>query len=292
MNRIRRTMLFVPGNNPSMINDPHIYKPDSIIFDLEDSVSLKEKDAARFLVYNALKSIDYGQTERVVRINALNTPYGREDLEAIVRAAPDAIRLPKAESADDLCTADQIISEIESKAGLAEGSVKLIAAIETALGVINAYKIASAGQRVTAVALGAEDFITDMKSERTNSGFELHVARIQILMAARAAKIDALDTVFSDVADEDGFKQEVMYIKKLGFDGKSVIHPRQIEMVHSIFTPTVEEVSYAKRVIEAAVEAETSGSGVIALDGKMIDKPIVERAYRVIGLAKEVRALA
>ena len=285
MSRLRRTMLYVPGNNPGMIRDVHIYGADAIMLDLEDSVSLNEKDAARMLVYNSLKTFDYGKTEVVVRVNGLNTPFGRDDLEAIVRAKPDTIRLPKTETPEDVKEADELISQIEQKIGMKHGTVKMMAAIESALGVINAYQIGIASKRLTGIAIGAEDFVTDLKTTRSLDGIELLTARSQILFAARAAGIDALDTVFSDINDEAGFTNEVKLIKQLGFDGKSIINPRQIEIVHRIFTPTEAEVKKSTRIIEAIKEAESKGSGVISLNGKMIDKPIVERARRVLQLA-------
>jgi citrate lyase subunit beta/citryl-CoA lyase len=279
-------MMYVPGNNPGMVKDAHIYGADSIMFDLEDSVSVKEKDAARFLVFNALKKVDYEGTERVVRVNGLDTPYGREDFEAIVRAKPDIIRLPKTEKPEDILEADKIIGDIEKKAGYEPGTVKLMAAVESALGVINAYKIATASKRLIAIAIGAEDFVTDLKTTRSLEGIEILAARSQIVMAARAAGIYAFDTVFSDVNNTEGFINEVKVAKQLGFDGKSVINPRQIEHVHRIYTPTQNEITKSLRIIGAIKEAEAKGSGVIALDGKMIDGPIVDRAYRVLELAK------
>ena len=289
MGRLRRTMLYVPGNNPGMIRDAHIYGADSIMFDLEDSVSIKEKDAARLLVYESLKALDYGQTEILVRVNGLNTPYGRKDFEAMVRAKPDAIRLPKTETPEDVEEADELITQIENEIGMEHGTVKLMAAIESALGVINAYKIATASKRLIGIAIGAEDFVTDLKTSRSLEGIELLTARSQIILAARAAGIDALDTVFSDVNNEEGFANEVKLIKQLGFDGKSIINPRQIDIVHNIFAPTAKEIEKSTRIIEAIKEAEEKGSGVISLDGKMIDKPIVERARRVLELANALK---
>ncbi len=289
MGRLRRTMLYVPGNHPGMIRDAHIYGADSIMFDLEDSVSLREKDAARMLVYRALKDLDYGHTELVVRVNGLNTPYGRNDFEAMVAAKPNAIRLPKTETPDDIKEADELITQLEELNGIEYGTIKLIAAVESALGVLNAYQIATASKRLIGIAIGAEDFVTDLKTTRSADGIELLTARSQILFAARAAGIDALDTVFSDVNDEAGFIQEVKLIKQLGFDGKSIINPRQIEIVHSIFAPTAEEVRKSVRIIEAIKEAEEKGSGVLSLDGKMIDKPIVDRARRVLELNDAVK---
>lgn len=285
MGKLRRTMMYVPGNNPGMIKDAHIFGSDSIMFDLEDSVSVKEKDAARFLVYNALKTIDYEGVETVVRVNGLDTPYGKEDFEAIVRARPNIIRLPKTEKPEDVLEADKLISKIEDEAGIPSGTVKLMAAIESALGIINSYKIAKASPRLVAIAIGAEDFVTDMKTTRSLDGVEILVARSQVLLAARAAGIYALDTVFSDVNDDEGFINEVKLAKQLGFDGKSVVNPRQIEPVHQIYTPTQHEIQKSIRVLEAIEEAERKGSGVISLDGKMIDGPIVDRARRVIDLA-------
>lgn len=181
---------------------------------------------------------------------------------------------------------ESIISEIEEKAGIEVGTTKLMAAIESPLGVINAFEIAKSSKRLIGIALGAEDFVTSMKTERSKDGLELLVARSQILMAARAANIYALDTVFSDINDDEGFIKEVKLIKQLGFDGKSVIHPRQVTLVHQVYTPTKKEIDYSIRVLNAIDEAEKRSSGVIALDGKMIDAPIVERAYRVLELAK------
>lgn len=181
---------------------------------------------------------------------------------------------------------ESIISEIEEKAGIEVGTTKLMAAIESPLGVINAFEIAKSSKRLIGIALGAEDFVTSMKTERSKDGLELLVARSQVLMAARAANIYALDTVFSDINDDEGFIKEVKLIKQLGFDGKSVIHPRQVTLVHQVYTPTKKEIDYSIRVLNAIDEAEKRSSGVIALDGKMIDAPIVERAYRVLELAK------
>jgi citrate lyase subunit beta/citryl-CoA lyase len=285
MSRLRRTMLYVPGNNPGMIRDVHIYGADSIMFDLEDSVSLYEKDAARMLVFHSLQTFDYGQTEVVVRINGLNTPFGTEDVEAMVRAKPDVIRLPKTETPEDVIAIDALMTKIEAEIGMQPGTIRLMAAVESALGVINAYPIAVASQRLIGIALGAEDFVTDLKTTRSLDGIELLSARSQILLAARAAGIAALDTVFSDVNDEEGFTREVKLIKQLGFDGKSIINPRQIGIVHQVYTPTAEEIKKSLRIIAASKEAEAKGSGVISLDGKMIDKPVVERARRVLELA-------
>lgn len=286
MIKLRRSMLFVPGNNPSMIKDAHIYGADAIMFDLEDSVSIYEKDAARLLVFHALKNTDFEGVETVVRVNGLDSEHGLEDLEAMVRAQPNVIRLPKTECKEDIYDIEREIERIEKEAGLPVGKIQLMAAIESGLGVLNAREIATASKRLIGIAIGAEDFVTDMKTTRSIEGIELLTARSQILFAARAAGIYAIDTVFSDVNNEDGFIQEAQLIKQLGFDGKSVINPRQIDVLHTIFTPTSKEIKKAIAVIQASEVALKKGSGVVSLDGKMIDKPIIERAERVLTLAE------
>jgi len=288
MERLRRTMMFVPGSNPSMLKEAYIYGADSLMFDLEDAVAITEKDSARFLVYNAIKTIDYGNTEVVVRINGLDTAFGKDDIEAVVRAGVDVIRLPKTERKEDILEVEAVIEEVERKIGREIGSTKMMAAIESPIGVINAYEIASASKRLIAIALGAEDYVTNMKTKRYANGLELLGARTQIIIAARAAGIYAIDTVYTDVDNEEGFKNEVELIKQLGFDGKSVINPRQIPMVNEIYTPSEEEIRKSINVIKAAKEAEERGLGVISLNGKMIDKPIVDRADRVLQLASAV----
>ncbi|MDV3426026.1 MAG: citrate (pro-3S)-lyase subunit beta [Bacillota bacterium] len=285
MERLRRTMMFVPGSNPGMVKEAYIYGADSLMFDLEDAVAVTEKDAARFLVYNALKTIDYGTTELVVRINGLDTPFGRDDIEAMVRAGVDVIRLPKTERKEDIEEVEAVIEEVERKIGREVGSTKMMAAVESPIGVINAYQIASSSKRLIGIALGAEDYVTNMKTKRYPDGMELMGARTQIVIAARAAGIYALDTVYSNVDNEEGFRNEVELIKELGFDGKSVINPRQIKPVCEIFTPSAQEIKKSIDVKRAAQDALERGLGVISLNGKMIDKPIIERAERVLQLA-------
>ena len=285
MERLRRTMMFVPGNNPGMMADAHIYGPDSIMLDLEDSVSMHEKDTARLLVYNALKTIDYGDTEMVVRINPLNTPYGKKDIEAVVKAGVHVVRMPKTETADEVREVEAEIERVEREIG-AVGRTRIMAAIESALGVVNAYDIATSSPRMMGIALGAEDYCANLKTQRSKEGGELRLARETIVVAARAAGIDALDTVYSNLNDMETFRREVEYIKTLGFDGKSIINPRQIEVVNEVFTPTEKDIAKARAIVAAIKEAEKKGSGVIALNGKMIDRPVVIRAERTITLAK------
>ncbi len=286
MKQLRRTMLYVPGNNPGMIRDAHIYGSDCIMFDLEDSVSIREKDAARFLVFNALCSLDYGNKELVVRVNSLDSRLGIDDLEAIVRTRKAIIRLPKTESAQDILDCEKEIGRIEGEIGVEIGSTKMMAAIETAQGVLNAQEIAKSSKRLIGIAIGAEDYVTDLKTSRSPEGIELLFGRSMVLLAARAAKIDAIDTVYSDINNEDGFRQEVRLIKQLGFDGKSVINPKQIAPVHEIFTPTEKEIKKSLAIVTAIEQAQQRGSGVIALNGKMIDKPVAERAMHLLDLAR------
>ncbi|HCT6699198.1 TPA: citrate (pro-3S)-lyase subunit beta [Enterococcus faecalis] len=284
MERLRRTMMFVPGANAAMLRDAPLYGADSIMFDLEDAVSLKEKDSARVLVHSALKTFDYGNIEIVVRINALDAG-GAEDIEAMVLAGVDVIRLPKTETAQDIIDVEAVITEIEQQNDIPVGTTKMMAAIESAEGVLNAPAIAKSSTRLIGIALGAEDYVTNMKTRRHPDGQELFFARSMILHAARAAGIAAIDTVYSDVDNTEGFEAEVRLIKQLGFDGKSVINPRQIPLVNTIYAPTEKEIQNAKEVIWGIREAEAKGSGVISVNGKMVDKPIVERAERVIALA-------
>lgn len=287
MERLRRTMMFVPASNAGMLRDAYIYGADSIMFDLEDSISLKEKDTSRFLVYQAVKTIDYGDVETVVRINSLDMG-GRDDVHAMVRAGIHVIRLPKTETAKDILDTEAVILEAEKQCGREAGSTKMMAAIEGPVGVFNALSIATASERLIGIALGAEDYVTSMKTRRyaERNSEEIFFARSMIVHAARAAGIAAIDTVFSDVNDMETLIKETELIRQLGFDGKSVINPRQIAVVNSVFTPTEKEITNAVAVMNAIEEAEAKGSGVIALNGKMIDKPIVERAERVLMLAK------
>lgn len=278
-------MMFVPGNNPSMMQDAYIYGADSLMLDLEDSVTLAEKDAARRLVYHALKEVNYGTTEMVVRINPLNTPYGVKDIEAVVKAGVDVIRMPKTETAEEVKEVESEIERVEREIGVPVGKTQIMAAIESALGVINAYSIATSSKRMMGIALGAEDYCANLKTNRSKDGAELLLARETIVVAARAAGIDALDTVFSDMNDMETFKNEVAFIKKLGFDGKSIINPRQIDIVHEIFAPSQKEIDKARLILNAIKEAERKGSGVISLNGKMVDKPVVIRAQRCIDIA-------
>ncbi|EGF17120.1 MULTISPECIES: citrate (pro-3S)-lyase subunit beta [Haemophilus] len=284
--KLRRSMLFVPGSNAAMLSNSFIYKPDSIMFDLEDAVALKEKDSARLLVAHALQHPLYKEIETVVRVNPLDSEFGLLDLNAVVRAGVDVVRMPKTESAQDVLEMDQAITEIEKSCGREVGSTKMLAAIESPLGITQANQIAFSSKRLIGIALGAEDYVRNLKTERSAEGIELLFARCSILQAARAAGIQVFDTVYSNANNEEGFLKEAALIKQLGFDGKSLINPRQIELLHNLFAPTQKDVEQAKRIIEAAAEAERQGAGVVSLNGKMIDAPIIDRAKLVLERAK------
>ncbi|RDF12128.1 citrate (pro-3S)-lyase subunit beta [Haemophilus paraphrohaemolyticus] len=279
-------MLFVPGSNAAMISNTFIYKPDAIMFDLEDAVALKEKDSARILVAHALQHPLYQEIETVVRVNPLDSEFGLADLNAVVRAGVDVVRMPKTETAQDVIDMDREITEIEKACGREVGSTKMLAAIESPLGITQANQIAMASKRLIGIALGAEDYVRNLKTERSTEGIELLFARCSILQAARAAGIQAFDTVYSNANNEEGFLAEAALIKQLGFDGKSLINPRQIELLHNLFAPTQKDVDQARRIIDAAEEAERNGLGVVSLNGKMIDAPIIDRAKLVLERAK------
>ena len=285
MNSLYRTMLFVPGNNPKKIIGAEVYGADCIIYDLEDSVSVFEKDSARILVKYALR---YNRPECriVIRINQSDTPYYKEDVECMVPLKPDFLRLPKAECAEDIINLDRLITKTEKEFDIPEGSVKIVASIENALGVMNSYKIASASKRMLAIGLGAEDFRTDMGMQRSERAEEILFARNLIALHAHAANIKAMDYVYSNFKNEEGFRADTLLGKKLGYTGKSVVHPSQVSIVHEIYTPSEEEIDNAKAIFAAYEDALKCGSGVTSLNGKMIDKPMVTRAMAVLSSAK------
>ena len=284
--RLRRSMLFVPGDNAAMLSTSFVYKPDSVMFDLEDAVAPSEKDSARLLVFQALRHPAYRDIETVVRINALSTEFGLSDLEAAVRGGAAVIRLPKTDCADAICELETHVAQIEKACGRTVGDTKLMAAIESASGVVNAVAIASASPRMIAIAIAGFDYLVDMGTKRSGgSQPELFFARAAVLHAARAAHIDAFDVAYGDVNDDEGFLREVAIAKQLGFNGKSLVHPRQIELLHKAYAPTAEELNHAKRVIAAAEAARRSGLGVVSLDGKMVDPPVIKEAEMVLELA-------
>ena len=285
--KLRRSMLFVPGDNAGMLSTSFIYKPDSVMFDLEDAVPPSEKDSARLLVYQALRHPAYQDIETVVRINELNTEFGLKDLQAAVRGGAKIVRLPKTENAIEIQQLDLQVEQIEKACGRPVGDTKVMAAIESASGVVNAVAIATASPRMVAIAIAGFDYLVDMHTKRSNgSEPELFYARAAILNAARAAHIDAFDVAYGDVDDDEGFLREVAIAKDLGFDGKSLIHPKQIDLLHSAYAPTPKEVNHARRVLAAADEAHRKGLGVVSLDGKMIDPPVIDEAQMVLERAE------
>jgi citrate lyase subunit beta/citryl-CoA lyase len=280
-------MLFVPGDNAGMVSTSFVFKPDTIMFDLEDAVSPQEKDSARLLVYQALRHPSYRDIETAVRINELSTEYGIKDLEMAIRGGADIVRLPKTETAADIEFLDDQVTRIEMACGRPIGQTRVMAAIESASGVVNAVSITRASPRMIAIALAGFDYLVDMQSERSGgSEPELFYARAAVLHAARAVGIDAYDVAYGDVNDIDGFLREVMIAKNLGFNGKSLIHPRQIKPLHKAYAPTAAELIFARRVILAAEKAKSEGLGVTSLDGKMIDRPVIAHAELVIRRAE------
>ena len=283
-----RSMLFLPGNNPNMLINGNCLGADSVIFDLEDAVAPAEKDAARILVRNTMRYMDFGTCGRIVRINSIDTPYWKKDLDAILPYKPDLILLPKTSCAADMQEADRYITELEEKLGLPSNTVGLMALIETAMGVENAFSIASSCPRVRALFLGAEDLTADLRCKRTKEGREIEYARTRLVVAARAANIDVFDTPFTDVNDDEGIVVDAELAKALGFTGKASISPRHVEVINKVFSPTMAEIDYAYEVLEAIRIAKEQGKGAIALRGKMIDAPIVARAERTISMAVEM----
>jgi citrate lyase subunit beta/citryl-CoA lyase len=281
-----RSLLFLPGNNPNMLINGNCLGADAVIFDLEDAVSPSEKDAARILVRNTLRHMDFGACKRVVRINGVDTDCWQADLNAIVPEKPDMILLPKTSTLQDAVTADAYMSELEENLGWEQNTIGLIALIETALGLENAFRIATASPRVRALFLGAEDLTADLQCKRTKEGREIEFARARLVVAARAAGIEVYDTPFTDVNDDEGIVEDAKVAKGFGFSGKASISPRHIGAINSVFSPTEEEIDYAYEVLDAIALAKQQGKGAIALRGKMIDAPIVARAKRTIEMAE------
>ncbi|MGQ9799184.1 MAG: aldolase/citrate lyase family protein [Ignavibacterium sp.] len=280
--RLRRTRLYLPGNEPKFFINAGLHSPDGIILDLEDSVAPTEKDAAQLLVRNALRSVDFYGAERMVRINQL--PQGLDDLKFIVPHNVHVILIPKCESAEQVITVEKEVEKLKKKFDV-KNEIYFMPIIESALGVIKAYEIASASKQNCALAIGLEDYTADIGTQRTNEGRESIFARQMLVNAARAAGIQPIDTVFSDVADMEGLRQSVLEAKSLGFEGKGCIHPRQIPVVHQAFAPTAEEIEKAKKIVLAFEEAEKKALGVVSLGSKMIDPPVVKRAQKTIDLA-------
>jgi len=284
--RLRRTMMFMNAQKPGLIKDAYIYGVDSIMLDLEDAVAENQKDAARFSLYHALKTIDYGDTEVIVRINGLDTPHWQEDIRVCVAGGADGIRIAKCESAQDVLTVEKATEEAEKEFGVEVGRTLLMAALESPKGILNAYEICAASPRMFGVAISGGDFRKCMQTKPTASGIDMVTARGMMLIAARAAGIQCFDTVFTDLDDMEGFINETRQNKEMGFDGKSLINPKQIRPVHEIFAPTEKEVMQAELMVRAFREAAAQGIGVFTVNGKMVDVAFIPGAERTLKLAK------
>ena len=283
--RLRRSLLYVPGNMPAMLQNIPVFNADGVMIDLEDAVPLSEKDGARILARNFLNAFRGRDTEIFVRINGLDTKYALDDLREVLPALPDGIRLPKADSPEVVERLDTLLTENEERLRLEIGHFAIIPSIESAVGILNCVRTAGASRRIVALAFGAEDYTASMEIQRTRSGEELFSARTQVVWAAKAAGVQAIDSVFSDVNDMEGLRAETTLIKALGFTGKSLVNPRQIDVVHEVFRPTPEEIAHAVDVMDAIKRAREMGTGVISLGGRMVDAPVVKRAARILRTA-------
>jgi len=280
--RLRRSRLYLPGNEPKFFVNAGLHSPDGLILDLEDSVAHSEKDAAQLLVRNALRSVNFYGAERMARINQM--PLGLNDLKFIVPHYVNVILIPKCESADQVTEVEQEVIRLKRLHKI-KNEIYFMPILESALGIMKAFEIAVASRHNCGLAIGLEDYTADLGTQRTNEGRESFFARSMVINAAKAVGIQAIDTVFSDVADMEGLRQSVLEAKALGFEGKGCIHPRQVKVVHEAFAPTIDEIEKAKKIVLAFEEAESKGLGVVSLGTKMIDPPVVKRAQRTIDLA-------
>jgi len=281
-----RSMLFIPGNNPGMLLNADVHGADAIILDLEDAVSPDQKDAARILVRNAVKSLAYKGCQLIIRVNPPSTEYYEADLEMMIPLKPGIIMPTKVDGEEYIRALDEKITLLESKYGPEQGEVKILPLIETAEGIENAFRIAKASGRVMGLFLGAEDYSADMRAHRSKEGDEILYARGRILNAARAAGIEAFDTPFTDVNDEEGLEKDALFAREMGFSGKAAISPRHVSGINAAFSPSASEIAYAKEVLMVIEEGKRLGKGAVSLRGKMIDKPIVDRALYVIETAR------
>ncbi len=283
--RLRRSLLYVPGNMPGMLQNIPVFDADGVLIDLEDAVPLAEKDAARLLTASFLRTVAVRDREIFVRINGLDTKYADADLREVLPARPDGIRLPKADGPEVVERLDTLLTEAEESLGLPIGHFAIIPSIESAVGILNVIETAQASPRIVALAFGAEDYTASMEIQRTKTGEELFTARSRVVWAAKAAGVQAIDSIFSDANDMDGLRFETELVKRLGFTGKSLVNPRQIEVVHEVFRPTQAEIDEALEIMEAIKAAREMGTGVISLRGRMVDAPVVRRAARTLRTA-------
>lgn len=287
MVRLRRSMMYIPGSSQKMLDKARELQADSLIIDLEDAVAPGQKEAARDLVFKTIRTVDFGSRELTVRINALSTPYGLKDLEVIAQGKPDAIIVPKVNRPEDVYEVAEILDRIERAEGFQEGSIRLHLMIETPDGIVHIDTIAGCNPRIGALIFGAADYTKETRGKITPDRIELLYPLTRILLAARVAERDAIDSPFFDIKDMDGLIRHTEMAANLGYDGKSLIHPSQIEPVNRIFTPSEAEVEFAKRVVEAYEQGEKEGRGAIALDGKLIEHLHAEAARRTLLIAKQ-----
>jgi citrate lyase subunit beta/citryl-CoA lyase len=283
--RLRRSRLYLPGNEPKYFINAGLHGPDAVILDLEDSVHHDEKDAARLLVRNALRSVDFGAAERMVRINQL--PLGLADLEAIVPQSPDLILIPKVENAAQITEVDQAISRISQQNKITR-PLWLMPILESALGIENAFAIATTSDRICALTIGLEDYTADLGVAKTLAGTESLYARQRVVNAAHAAHIQAIDSVFGDVADMEALLRWAEASRAMGFEGMGCIHPVQIEVIHRAFAPSQAELEKALKIVAAFEDAQAKGLGVVSLGSKMIDAPVVNRAVKLVARARQM----
>ena len=281
--RLRRSRLYVPGSEPKYFINAGLHGADAIILDLEDSVHVGEKDAARLLVRNALRAVDFLRCERMVRINQL--PLGMEDLDEIVPESPDLILIPKVESATQILEATARIAEIKADYGITR-PIWLMPILESALGIENAFAIAQASEKIVALTIGLEDYTADLGVAKTAAGEESLYARQRMVNAAHAAGVQAIDSVFGDVGNMDGLRAWGRHSRALGFEGMGCVHPSQIAVIHEAFAPTAAEIDRARKIVAAYNEAQQKGLGVVSLATKMIDAPVVQRALKLMARAQ------
>ena len=286
LKRLRRSMMFLNCQKPALIKDPYIYFPDSIMLDLEDAVALREKDAARYSLFHALREIDYRSVERVVRINGLDTDLWQEDVRCAVAGGCDSVRIPKTETAEDVRRVEAAIEAAEKEFGVEPGRTLIMAALESARGVMNAYEVCQASPRLFGIALSGGDYTKDLQTTISGTGVELMGARQHMIIAARAAGVQCFDTVYTNLDDMDGFRRDVETIHAMGFDGKSIINPRQIPIVHDVYTPRQKDIIFAEKVVREIESKQAQGVGVFTVDGKMIDIAFYAGAKRTLALAR------
>ena len=287
---VRRTLLYVPGNNPSMMVNASVLGADVVVLDIEDAVSAADKDAARILIRNALYELDFGMVEIAVRINDTTTPYWQDDLRAIVPARPNLLVLPKIERPQDIIAIDAEVEALERENGLPVGGIKFGPILETALGIENAYAIAQTHtERLFGLLVGGEDLVVSLHAKRTRESLEILYPRLRCVVAARASGIPPLDTVYPGIEDIEGLVKDTAFSCSVGFAGRCIISPRHVAPVNEIFSPSEDEIRHASEIVDAIEKATTSGRGVGSLYGKMIDAPVVARARQVLSIARRIK---